>query len=125
MNFISIWETLDSHDSCTFTNPYQDKINYMNAKYLKGLQQFESKEIRELASYLVNQGHTITFFGKAWSKQVGNWVYFDTVLDLESLRNHFQLASHITVHQNLDPKSGTEKGFIDQNTGEGVMGKLE
>jgi hypothetical protein len=30
---------------------------------------------------------------------------------------------NIVLHENLDP-SGTEKGFIDKRTGEGLMGKL-
>jgi len=31
-------------------------------------------------------------------------------------------GENIIDHQNLDNKSGLESGFIDKNTGEGIMG---
>jgi hypothetical protein len=46
------------------------------------------------------------------------------VLDVEKLWEKYQLGAHIVIHENLDPKSGTEKGFIDEQTGEGLMGKI-
>jgi hypothetical protein len=49
---------------------------------------------------------------------------FDTILDFDRLRKKFKLMDNIVLHENLDPKSGTEKGFIDKRTGEGLMGKL-
>jgi hypothetical protein len=51
-------------------------------------------------------------------------IYFDTILDFDRLRKKFKLMDNIVLHENLDPKSGTEKGFIDKRTGEGLMGKL-
>ena len=95
-------------------------MNYRNKTHL-----IESVQLRKVAEFLEAQNIPITFFGKAWSKATGNWIYFNTVLDLDHLRSHFNLDETIVVHENLDPKSGTERGFIDQTTGEGVMGRLK
>ena len=85
----------------------------------------ESKEIKEMAKYLTKQGIAITFFGKAWSGCVNNWIYFDTILEIEELIEKFSLDSNISIHENLDPKSGKERGFIDNRTGEGIMGIIK
>jgi hypothetical protein len=36
-------------------------------------------------------------------------IYFDTILDFDRLRKNFKLMDNIVLHENLDPKSGTEK----------------
>jgi hypothetical protein len=38
------------------------------------------------------------------------------------IKKNFKLKDNIVAHENLDPKSGTEKGFIDKLTGEGPHG---
>ncbi len=85
----------------------------------------ESDPLREIAEYLLKTGKRITYFGQAWTKAPSTWIYFDTVLDIYKLKDKFQLHDHIVIHENSDPKSGTEKGFVDKNTGEGLMGKLK
>ena len=97
-----------------FENYFRDKTNLI-----------ESDPLRKIAKSLKNKGIDITFFGFAWTKQRANWIYFDTVLNVEELRNRFNLGDHIVIHKNLDPKSGTEKGLLDKKTGEGLMGKLK
>ncbi|MCB0704211.1 MAG: hypothetical protein KDC34_02835 [Saprospiraceae bacterium] len=89
------------------------------------ISQIESDQIRSIAEYLYKQQIPVTFFGKAWSGCTNNWIYFDTYLDIEALTALFNLGEHIEIHENLDPRSGLEKGFIDKNTGEGLMGKLK
>jgi hypothetical protein len=37
-----------------------------------------------------------------------DWIYFDTILDFDRLKK-FKLMDNIVLHENLDPKSGTEK----------------
>ena len=96
-----------------FENYFRDKTNLI-----------KSDSLRIIAKSLKNRGIEITYFGHAWTKQRADWIYFDTVLDVEKLRNKYQLGPHIVIHENLDPKSGTEKGFIDEHTGEGLMGKI-
>lgn len=97
-----------------FENYFRDKTNLIKSDYL-----------RQIAKSLKNKGIEITFFGYAWTRQRASWIYFNTVLNIEELRNNFNLADHIVIHKNLDPKSGTEKGFLDNITGEGLMGKLK
>ena len=96
-----------------FENYFGDKTNLI-----------KSDALRQVAKDLKDTGIAINYFGKAWSKQPVNWIYFDTVLDVKQLRTTYSLRSTIIDQENLDPRSGTERGFIDTQTGEGVMGKL-
>jgi hypothetical protein len=84
-----------------------------------------STELRKLAKSLIKKNTRITFFGKAWSENTANWVYFDKVLDLKKIRKKMSFGENIIEHQNLDNKSGLESGFIDKNTNEGIMGKVK
>lgn len=97
-----------------FENYFRDKTNLIKSDLL-----------RKIAKNLKKRGIEIDYFGHAWTKQIANWIYFDTVLNVEKLRTKYQLGAHIVVHENHDPKSGTEKGFIDEQTGEGLMGKIK
>jgi len=97
-----------------FENFFRDKTNLI-----------KSDSIRQIARSLKKSGIEVTYFGRAWTEQLADWIYFDTVLNVEKLRNKYQLGAHIVIHENLDPKSGTEKGFIDEQTGEGLMGKIK
>lgn len=83
-----------------------------------------SEELRRLAKKLIKEKTRITFYGKAWSENTADWIYFDKVLDLKKIREKFAFGEHIIEHQNLDNRSGLESGFIDQNTNEGLMGKV-
>ena len=75
--------------------------------------------------HLYMQRIPVTYFGKAWSGSTNNWIYFDTVLDLEKLRVDFELGGDFEIHENPDPKSGQERGFVDSKTREGIMGKIK
>ncbi len=83
-----------------------------------------SPELKRVANKLIKDKVPITFYGKAWSANKSNWIYFDKILDLNKIRSEFNLGSDIIEHKNLDPKSGLESGFIDVKTEEGLMGKL-
>lgn len=96
-----------------FEDFFRDKTNLIR-----------SSALRQIAKGLQKSGIEISYFGRAWTEQHADWIYFDTVLDVEKLRNKYQLGANIISHENLDPKSGTEKGFIDEQTGEGLMGKI-
>lgn len=97
-----------------FERYFRDPINWI-----------QSPMLREVAIYLVSQHVPITFYGRTWTKQTADWLYVDTVLDLESLQKQFHWGDHIQIHENLDPKSGTERGIIDTQTGEGIIGRLD
>ncbi|WP_271766677.1 hypothetical protein [Aquimarina algiphila] len=96
-----------------FENYFSDRTNLI-----------QSKTLQRIAKDLQNKGIKITHFGKAWSNQPANWVYFDTVLNIEEIKTTYNLGETIQPYENLDPRTGTEKGFIDTQTGEGLMGKL-
>ena len=96
----------------------------MKDNTLHKIDNIKSDSLREIAEYLIENGNQITFFGQAWSNASADWIYFDTKLNLKRLKRKFKLKDNIVIHENLDPKSGTEKGFIDKLTGEGLMGKL-
>ena len=84
-----------------------------------------STELRILAKKLIKKNTRITFYGKAWSENTSDWLYFDKVFDLKKMRKEFGLGENIIEHQNLDIKSGLESGFIDKKTTEGIIGKLK
>lgn len=96
----------------------------MNTSPLQTIRQIKSYSLRKIAEQLVMNRFGITFYGQAWTNTTADWIYFDTVLDIDSLKKEFNLGDNFIVHENLDPKSGTERGVIDINTGEGLMGKL-
>jgi hypothetical protein len=89
---------------------------------MEEIESIKSKVIREISLFLLGKGHAITFFGNAWSELNGNWIYFDTVLDLPFLVDQFDKEGKLETHENTDPKTGLEKGLIDSTTGEAVMG---
>lgn len=74
--------------------------------------------------WLAEQGARETYRGQAWSDNCREWVYYDTELDLAALRARFGLGPVVTDHANLDPKSGTEQGFVCSRHHDGVMGNL-
>ena len=99
-------------------NLREEKITIAKIKFLK------SEGLKKVAYYLVDHDIEITFFGQAWTNQQADWIYFDTVLDLADLRKRFDLQNEIVITENTDIKSGTERGLVDQNTGEGIMGRM-
>lgn len=96
----------------------------MKYKELHILEQIKSDSLREITKHLIDNGNIVTFYGQAWSNTTANWIYFDLKLDLKRLKQKFTINDNIIIHENLDPKSGTERGFIDNKTGEGLMGKI-
>ncbi len=92
---------------------------------MKEVNHLKSQKIKNLVKFHLNKGHKITFFGSAWSSNVSDWVYFDTTLDIPYLIKIFDPEQTLLYHENTDHKSGTEKGLIDTNTMEGIMGLLD
>jgi hypothetical protein len=73
---------------------------------------------------LAAAGYAETFRGQPWSDNCREWVYFDTVLDLDALRRDHDLAAVVEDHRNRDPKSGTEQGLVCTVHHDGVIGRL-
>lgn len=91
-------------------------------EYKKKLSTLKSGILRRIAEHLWEHRYEITYFGQAWSNESSSWVYFNNILDIDRLKKDFDPADELRIHENLDPKSGKERGFIDKNTGEGLMG---
>ncbi len=77
-----------------------------------------------LETELLNAGIKETFRGAAWSKNCREWVYFDIVLDTTAIAARMNFASCVRVHENLDPKSGTERGFECTECQDAIMGRI-
>ena len=76
----------------------------------------------DLDSYLKAKGIKETFRGQAWTDNCREWVYYDCLLDRESLRKRFDLPAFVIDHTNDDNKSGMEAGFVCELCKDGVMG---
>lgn len=78
----------------------------------------------KLEKELLDAGITETYRGQAWSDNCREWVYFDTVLNTDSLAKRLNLPSCVRIHENLDQKSGTERGFVCEICNDGIMGRI-
>jgi hypothetical protein len=63
-----------------------------------------------------------TYRGQPWSNNCHEWVYFDCLLNVDTLRERFQLPEFIVHHTNDDPRSGTEAGFVCEQCHDGIIG---
>ena len=76
----------------------------------------------DLDSELKTIGIRETFRGRPWSDNCREWVYYDCLLDLESIRQRFKFSSFIETHINDDIKSGMEAGFVCDLCKDAVIG---
>ncbi len=73
---------------------------------------------------LIDGGFKEIYRGQAWSRNCRQWVYFDCVLDIDVIRRTFDLPDCVRMHQNLDCKTGTERGLLCTACWDGVMGRI-
>lgn len=78
--------------------------------------------LAELESALQASGARETYRGQAWSENCREWVYFDVVLDVAALQQRFHLDTPVRLHDNLDPKSGLERGFECTECQDAILG---
>jgi hypothetical protein len=83
------------------------------------------QHLAPLEAALIEAGAKETFRGAAWTKKCREWVYFDVVLDISALEKRFQFPACVRVHENLDPKSGLERGFACEACEDAVMGRID
>lgn len=63
--------------------------------------------------------------GQPWTDNCRTWVYFDGVLPIDDLADRgLYDPTVVTVHANLDPRSGTERGLCCSVDHDGLMGLL-
>jgi hypothetical protein len=80
------------------------------------------EHLQPLENYLKTKGIPETFRGKAWSDNSNEWIYFDCLLETETLKAKLHLPSFVVTHENTDLKSGTELGLVCTKCNEAVMG---
>jgi hypothetical protein len=83
------------------------------------------EHLKPLEEALHAAGIRETARGQLWSKNCREFVYFNAVLDIETLKARFTFAPCVEVSENLDPRSGTERGFWCSEHQDGVMGALD
>lgn len=81
------------------------------------------EDLRPIGEHLRRAGHSVSFAGQSWSANCRYWVYFDTALDVEDLRQRFALPAHVSVRENSDPRSGRERGLVCDVHHDAVMGR--
>lgn len=81
--------------------------------------------LSELETELIEAGFAETFRGQAWSDNCREWVYFDVVLDVGALSERLVFGPTVKVHENSDPRSGLEIGFVCGQCHDGIMGRVE
>jgi len=70
------------------------------------------EHLKNIEDALTNAGYNETYRGAPWTMNCREWVYFDITLDIEKLRERYEFSSCIVIHENLDPKSGLERGIV-------------
>lgn len=82
----------------------------------------ECHHLAPLEAALQHEKIKETFRGQAWSQNCREWVYFDVVLDLLSLRERFSLDECIAEHSHAGTHDGQESGFVCKECKDAIMG---
>lgn len=82
------------------------------------------RHLRQLEQALIDAGFKETCRGQVWSKNCREWVYYDVVFDIDTVKSRFPFDPCIVVHENTDPKSGRERGFECRECHDAVMGLI-
>lgn len=82
------------------------------------------EHLSALEQALIDRGFKETSRGQAWTRNCREWVYFDCVLDIDAVQGTFALPDCVRMHENLDCKSGTERGLECTICHDAVMGRL-
>ena len=82
------------------------------------------RHLYPLEKELLDNNVKETFRGQAWTDNTREWVYFDCYLDIDEINKRLEFPDFVVVHENSDPKSGTERGFYCKKCHDGIMGHL-
>jgi hypothetical protein len=76
----------------------------------------------ELDYYIKSKNIKEIFRGKAWSKNCREWVYYDCILNIDKLKEKFNLNNCVEIHEYNDIKVANELGFYCNNCKDAVIG---
>jgi deoxyribodipyrimidine photolyase len=80
------------------------------------------EHLKALEQELTAAGIKETYRGQAWSDNCREFVYFDCVLDRESIRRRLKHADCIRDSDYLGTHMGSEYGFYCEQCQDGIMG---
>lgn len=80
------------------------------------------EHLRVAEEYIRNQGGRVVSSGQPWSANCHIWVYFDTILDGDSLIKGLGLASCVQTHDHRGTHDGSERGIVCTVHHDGIMG---
>ena len=80
------------------------------------------EHLRTAEKYIRKQGGRVISAGQPWSANCHVWVYFDTLLDCDSLIKGLALASCVQIHDHRGTHDGSERGIVCTVHHDGIMG---
>jgi hypothetical protein len=80
------------------------------------------EHLKPLEEYIKAKNIQETFSGKAWRENCNEWIYYDCVLDIDSLKTKLQLDDCVEIHDYIDIKVANELGFYCTKCKDGIMG---
>jgi hypothetical protein len=81
--------------------------------------------LRPAEAALREAGFGETYRGQPWTDRCRNWVYYDRIVPVDDLlARQLYDPNIVTVHRNLDQRSGTEMGLYCTLHHDGLMGPL-
>ena len=80
------------------------------------------EHLRHLEQEIAAAGIQETRRGKTWTDNCREFVYFDCVLDRESIRKRLTLAECVVDDEYLGTHMGEEYGFYCERCKDGIMG---
>ena len=82
----------------------------------------QCKHLKKLEAELLAAGISIFLRGKTWGDDQGEFVYFECILDRESIRRRLSLADCVQDEAYLGTHMGSEYGFYCKECRQGIMG---
>jgi hypothetical protein len=80
------------------------------------------EHLMELDCYIKSKKIKEIFRGKAWSENCREWVYYDCILNVNTLKEKFNLDGCIKIHEYNDIKVANELGFYCNSCKDAVIG---
>src|SRR4051812_11061384 len=80
------------------------------------------EHLQPLADYLKERSVPVTWRGQPWTQNCREWVYYDCVLEPQSLKTKLGLESFIQVHDYVDIKAGSELGLFCDECKDAIIG---
>ena len=69
------------------------------------------EHLADTLQYILDRGAQISSCGQAWSENCHIWVYFDTLLDCDSLIKGLSLDPCVQIHDHRGTHEGSERGL--------------